>query len=220
MIETIILRGLLPKVFSGVEAPVCFADSEVWLASEFVLCKGCRICVHADSGSGKSSLLSFIYGIRDDYEGEILFDNDNIRTFGVQKWCDIRSNAIALLPQDLKLFPELTVMQNLQLKNSITGYKTHGQLLCLLERFGLREKANDCLGMLSIGQQQRVAILRAVCQPFDFIFLDEPVSHLDNINNRIAAEIISEEAMSQGAGIVSTSVGNPLLLESAKLIAL
>ena len=220
MIDAIILKGLLPKVFSSVEAPVRFEDSEVWLTSEFVLCKGCRICVCADSGSGKSSLLSFIYGIRNDYDGEILFDNDNIRAFGVQKWCDVRSNAIALLPQELRLFPELTVMQNLQLKNSITGHKTQDQLLWLLERFGLREKANDCLGMLSIGQQQRVAIIRTVCQPFDFIFLDEPVSHLDKRNNRIAAEIISEEAMSQGAGIVSTSVGNPLLLENAKSITL
>ena len=51
--------------------------------------------------------------------------------------------------------------------------------------------------------------------PFDFILLDEPVSHLDSTNNRIAAEIIAEEATRQGAGVISTSVGNPLLLHSA-----
>ena len=66
---------------------------------------------------------------------------------------------------------------------------------------------------MSIGQQQRVGIIRAICQPFDFILLDEPVSHLDEDNNRKAAKIIIEAADSQGAGIISTSVGNPLMLD-------
>ena len=56
--------------------------------------------------------------------------------------------------------------------------------------------------------------------PFDFLMLDEPVSHLDAANNMAAAEIIAEEAMAQGAGIISTSVGNPLLLHSAKSLRL
>ena len=73
---------------------------------------------------------------------------------------------------------------------------------------------------MSIGQQQRLAIIRALCMPFDFIMLDEPVSHLDSTNNRIAAEIIAEEAARLGAGVISTSVGNPLLLHSAVNIKL
>ena len=75
-------------------------------------------------------------------------------------------------------------------------------------------------GKLSIGQMQRVAVVRAVCQPFDFIFLDEPVSHLDARNNKIVADIITEAADSQGAGIVSTSVGNHLMLDNAKFVSL
>ena len=71
-----------------------------------------------------------------------------------------------------------------------------------------------------MGQQQRVGIIRALCQPFDFILLDEPVSHLDSRNNLIAARIIAEEADRQGAGIISTSVGNPLLLEDALTLKL
>ena len=67
-----------------------------------------------------------------------------------------------------------------------------------------------------MGQQQRLAIVRALCQPFDFILLDEPVSHLDAENNAIAAEIIAEEASRQGAGIISTSVGNHLMLDYQK----
>ncbi len=73
---------------------------------------------------------------------------------------------------------------------------------------------------MSIGQQQRVAIIRSICQPFDFILLDEPVSHLDEDNNRIAAAIIGREAERQGAAIVSTSVGNPLLLDNYRKLRL
>ena len=66
---------------------------------------------------------------------------------------------------------------------------------------------------MSFGQQQRVALIRALCQPFDFIFLDEPVSHLDDENGRIIASILAEEAEKQGAGIVVTSIGKHLELD-------
>lgn len=93
-------------------------------------------------------------------------------------------------------------------------------MLQLLERLGIGEKANNPLNTLSIGQQQRVAIIRTICQPFNFVLLDEPVSHLDIDNNKVVAAILAEEAEKQGAGIISTSVGNPLLLDDAQFIAL
>ena len=92
--------------------------------------------------------------------------------------------------------------------------------MLLLSRLGIEEKAHEKVSRLSIGQQQRVAIVRALCQPFDFLLLDEPVSHLDRQNNLSAATLIHEEATAQGAGVVSTSVGNPLLLDNATFIAL
>ena len=82
-----------------------------------------------------------------------------------------------------------------------------------LEQLGIASRRDYPAGRMSIGQQQRVAIIRSVCQPFDFILLDEPVSHLDEDNNRIAAAIIAEEARRQGAGVISTSVGNHILLD-------
>ena len=73
---------------------------------------------------------------------------------------------------------------------------------------GIGEKVDSLVSKLSIGQQQRVAIIRTLCQPCDFILLDEPVSHLDDANNAIVARLVSEEAQRQGAGVISTSVGN------------
>ena len=111
-------------------------------------------------------------------------------------------------------------MQNLRLKNQLTHHKTEDEMLALLDRLGIADKAEKPVAQLSIGQQQRVAIIRAVCQPFDFILLDEPVSHLDRNNNLIVAEIVAEEATRNGAGIVSTSVGHGLLLDGAQTICL
>lgn len=220
MIEEISIHTLLPRVFIGMEQTERMRSSQLWGEPSFLIRRGCRICVQAESGKGKSSLLSFIYGVRNDYVGNILFDEKDIRELTVKQWCDIRIKHIAMLPQNMGLFPELSVIQNIELKNRMTNYKTHQEIAELLQRTGLAGK-NDCLvGKLSIGQQQRVALVRAICQPFDFIFLDEPVSHLDERNNRIVAEIISEEAGKQGAGIIATSVGNPLLLDYNQIVSL
>lgn len=220
MIETITIKSLLPSVFYGMEETTKIRTSQIWEVQSFSFQRGCRVCIQAESGSGKTSLLSFIYGSRKDYLGEIFFDNSNIRTLTVEQWCEVRTKAISLLPQDMGLFPELTVIQNIDLKNNLTKFKTRQQILVLLERVGMTEKIDVAVGNLSVGQMQRVAFIRSLCQPFDFIFLDEPVSHLDLRNNKIIADIVSEEAARQGAGVVSTSVGNQLLLDNAQIISL
>ena len=61
-----------------------------------------------------------------------------------------------------------------------------------------------------------MAIIRTLCQPADFILLDEPVSHLDEANNAIVARLVSDEASRQGAGIISTSVGNNVKIQVDK----
>lgn len=220
MIDHIVIRRVLPSVFVGMEDTEKIGSSRIWEEPSFVFSRGCRMCIQSESGGGKSSLLSFICGLRTDYRGDILFDGRDIRTMSIAEWCGIRTRAISLLPQDMCLFPELTVAQNIALKNNRTGHKTGQQIRELLDRVGLADKYDSPAGRLSIGQQQRTALIRSLCQPFDFIFLDEPVSHLDLRNNEIIAEIVCEEAEMQGAGVVSTSVGNPLLLDGAQFITL
>lgn len=218
--DSITLRNLLPLVFRGMENTETIRTSRIWEVPSFTISRGCRMCVQAESGSGKSSLLSFIYGNRSDYSGTILFDGTDIRTLGATAWSRIRTRSIALLPQEMRLFPRLTAMENICLKNDLTGYKTEAEIEALLDRLGISDKKDVPVERLSVGQQQRVAIVRTVCQPFDFIFLDEPVSHLDSRNNLIAARIVEEEASRLGAGIVSTSVGNNLLLDNPEFVAL
>ena len=214
------IKNLLPNVFIGMENTSRIRESGIWEVPSFTFPKGCKICLQAESGGGKSSLLSFIFGNRNDYIGEILFDGENVRNFSVGKWCEIRQTKIALLPQEMRLFPELTVMENISLKNNLTGSKSMSQIEGLLDVLGVLDKKNTPVGKLSIGQQQRVAIIRTLCQPFDFIFLDEPVSHLDETNNKIVARLVENEAEAQGAGIISTSVGNHLLLSNPQFVNL
>ena len=106
--------------------------------------------------------------------------------------------------------------ENLALKNGLTAFKTPGQIERLLEAAGIAAKRDTPAGKLSFGQQQRVAFVRCLCQPFDFILLDEPVSHLDAAN----AGLLLEEAQAQGAGVIVTSVGSRLELPYHKILTL
>ena len=206
--ETIRLNNTLPRVFAGHDG----IHSEVWL-HDIKLQRGKRYLVSAESGTGKSSMCSYIYGYRQDYSGDITFDSKDIRTLSIAQWCDVRQRHIAYLPQDMRLFGELTAMENVELKNRLTGFKSLEEIHRLFEAMGIADKEDSLASKLSIGQQQRVAIIRTLCQPCDFILLDEPVSHLDDENNRIVADLITREADRQGAGIIATSVGNHLKMD-------
>ena len=209
--KTITLQQTLPAVFADKDRIV----SDVW-HQQLELVKGEKVLIEAASGTGKSSLCSFVYGYRNDYQGIICFDGKNIRSMNVSDWVEIRKTSLSMLFQELRLFPELSSWENVQIKNSLTGFKSKKEIKQWFEALGIAEKWGTPLGMLSFGQQQRVAMIRALCQPFDFIFLDEPVSHLDEENGRIMASMLTEEVERQGAGVVVTSIGKHLELDYHK----
>lgn len=210
--EIIHLRQTLPQVFAGRDA----ITSDVW-HRDLVLRKGERYLIEAASGTGKSSFCSYIYGYRRDYQGIINFDERNIRSLSVKEWVEVRKQSLSILFQELRIFPELTSLENVLLKNRLTNYKKKKEILTLFDTLGIAEKADEKAGKLSFGQQQRVAFVRALCQPFDFIFLDEPISHLDDENAMLMGRMLTEEAERQGAGVVVTSIGKHIELEYSKV---
>lgn len=214
--ESITLQHVLPAAFAGDSG---FGESDVW-QRDVMFRKGEYYLIEAASGAGKSSLCGFLYGSRRDYAGRILFDDADSRTFSAAEWGALRRRSLSILFQDLRLFGELTVAENLGLKNDLTGFKTPGEIDRLLDAAGIAGKKETPAGKLSFGQQQRVAFLRCLCQPFDFILLDEPVSHLDAANGDILSGLLLEEAQTQGAGIVVTSVGSRLRLPYHKILTL
>ena len=205
----------LPEVFAGRDSII----SDVW-HRQVAFQRGKTYLVEAVSGTGKSSLCSFIYGYRKDYQGIICFDGENVKNFSVSRWVEIRKRSLSMLFQELRLFPELTAWENVQLKNSLTGHCKRKQIEDWFSRLGISDKWDQQIGKMSFGQQQRVAFVRALCQPFDFIFLDEPVSHLDDGNGKIMAEILHEEAEKQGAGIIVTSIGKHIPLNYDRVLSL
>lgn len=202
-------------MFAGRDAIV----SEVW-HRDLSFQKGKSYLIEAASGTGKSSLCSYIYGYRRDYQGIIAFDERNIRSYSVGQWTEVRKRSLSILFQELRIFPELTALENVLLKNRLTGCKKKKEISLLFEALGISDKMNVKAEQLSFGQQQRVAFVRCLCQPFDFILLDEPISHLDDENATIMSRLLKEEADKQQAGIIVTSIGKHLPMEYDQVLRL
>jgi ABC-type lipoprotein export system ATPase subunit len=180
------------------------ADS-LW-GNAATLKSGSKILLNASSGKGKSTFSMTIFGVRTDYSGSITYNNRDIRSFQVDEWIHIRQSVISTVFQDLQLFKNLTVAENLLLKNGLTDFKSETEIKQLLELLEIEHKWDDPCGLLSMGQQQRVAIVRSFCQPFQWLILDEPFSHLDENNTQKSLQLINEECTKQGAGFVLTSL--------------
>lgn len=200
--NSIEMKGVLPHVFEQRTD----LQSDVW-KKDIRFEKGKTYLVEAMSGTGKSTLCSYILGYRHDYKGTVLFDQTDTRTFSISDWADIRTSHVSHLFQELRLFPELTALQNVQIKNNLTHFKEEAEIEHWFERLGIADKLHAKVGIMSFGQQQRVAMIRALVQPFDFLLVDEPISHLDDTNSAIMADIMTTEAARQGAGIIATSIG-------------
>ena len=209
------LQNTLPQVFVSEHIPA----SDVW-NSEVTFSRGTICLVEAESGGGKSSMCSYIFGARRDYVGKILFDRRDVADISMDEWLKLRRTSLAYLPQEMSLFPQLSAWENVQLKNRLTSHFSDRQLADFFERLGIASRCDYPAGRLSIGQQQRVAIIRSICQPFDFLILEEPVSHLDARNNAIVADMVTRVAAANDAAIVATSVGNHLRLAEPHVIHL
>ena len=211
----IFFNHVLPAPLSSMQ----LAENSLWCQSVTIK-KGQKVMVEAPSGRGKSTLIHALFGVRKDYSGEIHFAGKDLSSFSNRTWSEYRKSKIAIVFQDLQLFPRLTVIENLQLKNDLTNHYSQVELVAFMCQVGLSEKLNEKCGNLSMGQQQRVAIIRAICQPFSWLLLDEPFSHLDAENAGICMGIINEACDKQQAGWVLTSLGTNINSSYDQLITI
>lgn len=207
----ITLKNIKPTYMSRNEV----TPSDIYLQEDVIFDKGRTYLIKASSGHGKTSLLNFIYGSNCNYDGEITYTSHN--QYQVFK---LRKEKISYIFQDFKLFPDLSVFENIQLKNELTYQKSIDEIDSLINLVGLRHKRDSLVKTLSLGQKQRVAIIRALCQPFDFLLLDEPFSHLDIKNIEIITAIINEEIEHQDASLIITSLGNSYFFKYDKILDL
>ena len=205
------LNNIKPSYMSESEV----SGSDVYLKKNINLESGKNYLFKANSGSGKSSILNFIYQSNENFEGSIQYKNIRYKNK-----IDIRKKFISYVFQDFKLFGNLSVWDNIKIKNNLTVHKTDKEINDLLNKIGLHEKKDSLVNKLSIGQKQRTAIVRSLCQPFKFLLLDEPFSNLDEDNITIITKILNDELNNQAAGLIVTTLNNKYLFSYNKIFKL
>ena len=158
-----------------------FNDVEVLTGITEEIAEGEVVVVIGPSGSGKSTFLRCLNLLETPDGGEVIIDGEQINLPGVD--VDRLRRKMGMVFQHFNLFPHLTVLENITLApekvNGLTAEAAKEKAMALLERVGLKEKANEYPASLSGGQKQRIAIARALAMDPEILLFDEPTSALD-----------------------------------------
>ena len=141
------------------------------------------IAIMGQSGSGKSTLLSILGALNRPTRGKILVDSLDLYSLTTEQRADFRSEYIGFIFQSFQLIPYLTVLENVKLPMAVTGQKKkikNQMALEVIDRVGLEAKAHRLPDQLSGGEQERVAIARAIVNKPPIILADEPTGNLDS----------------------------------------
>ena len=182
--------------------------------------KGEYIFIQAPSGTGKTTLVHILYGLRKDFEGNVTWDTTAMSNAGNEALAQLRTNNISIIFQDMRLFPELTAWENIDIKRKLINTVTTEQANEWLDRLGLKDKKKSLAATMSYGEQQRVAIVRALMQPFEWLLMDEPFSHLDHANTTKAIALIGEVVKQHNAGMILADLDENTFFPYTKTIVL
>ena len=141
------------------------------------------VTIMGQSGSGKSTLLSTLGALNRPSSGQVLVDSLDVYALSTEQRADFRSEYIGFIFQSFQLIPYLTVFENVKLPMSVTRIKNQEQdrmATEVIKRVGLTEKAFRLPDQLSGGEQERVAIARAIVNKPPIILADEPTGNLDS----------------------------------------
>jgi putative ABC transport system ATP-binding protein len=194
-------------------------NSQIW-EQDLTINKGEHLHIVAPSGSGKTSLMHFIYGLRKDYSGAIFYDDAEIKNLSTENFSAFRQSKISIIFQDLRLFENQTVKENIEIKRMLDPYYPADKIDEMASRLDIKNKLDQEVKKCSYGEQQRIAIIRALMQPFDFLLLDEPYSHLDEVNRKKAMELIYEECGKRNGAMIFADLKPLDFLKDEKVIYL
>jgi putative ABC transport system ATP-binding protein len=189
------LRGLRKSYHEGETEHLVLADATG------VVRRGELVVLVGPSGSGKSTLLNLISGIDLPTAGEVDIDGTPVTRLGERERTLFRRRSIGFIFQAFNLIPTLTVAENLRLPlelNGRRGAREEGHVSQLLERVGLAARADSFPDRLSGGEQQRVAVARALVHDPLLVLADEPTGNLDA---ETADEVLALlDGLTRGAG--------------------
>lgn len=191
-----------------------YGDAESYALRDFDLTvkRGEFIMVMGPSGCGKTTLLNIIGLLDKPTDGEYLLNGVPVEKTSERRKAKLRAKKIGVIFQDFNLIPRLTVLENVTLPLTYTGYsKTRRNMQAdkILERFHLQEREYYKPYQLSGGQQQRVAIARSLVSNPEIILADEPTGNLDSRSSHVVMEELRE--IHQAGNTIIMVTHNPAL---------
>ena len=181
----ITLRGVSKTVQSGGRPLTILHPLDLDVAD------GKCLAIIGPSGSGKSTLLGLIAGLDAASSGSILIAGTDITTLDEDSLARLRGEKIGFVFQFFHLVPSLTAMENIQVPMEIAGRRdARERAQALLDEVGLHDRGRHYPSQLSGGEQQRIAIARALANDPPLILADEPTGNLDSSNGRHILDLL------------------------------
>ncbi len=190
--------------------------------------QGDVVVIVGPSGSGKSTFLRSLNLLEEPTSGEVIFEGVNIA--GKRVNIDIHRQKMGMVFQHFNLFPHLTILQNMTLApmkvKKIPQKEAEEKALALLDRVGLRDRAEAYPIQLSGGQKQRVAIVRALCMEPEVMLFDEPTSALDpemvgevlEVMKSLAREGMTMVVVTHEMGFAREVATRVIFMDSGKIV--
>lgn len=178
------------KTYSGTDGPVHALDG-VDLSIE----AGDFVVVHGSSGSGKTTLLQALGGMLRPTSGTVAFQDDDIYSLSAVWRSRYRKRNVGFIFQKFFLLPYLSAFDNIRLSMALRGHRgNHKQTIVdVATRLGMADRLGHRPSQLSVGEQQRIAVARAIVGEPQLILADEPTGNLDRENAEIFARFLAEE---------------------------
>lgn len=171
------------------------------------------VAIYGPSGCGKSTLLNIISGLDKSYEGNVIFDDKNLKNLSETELAKYRKEKVGFIFQNFNLIPHMTILENVMIPmklNGEAGSNNKSKAMELLKSVGVGEYSNKRPNQLSGGQRQRVAIARALVNSPEVIIADEPTGALDSESQTLVLDIL-KELSDKGKLVVVVTHNNEVL---------
>ncbi|MET0262157.1 MAG: ABC transporter ATP-binding protein [Rariglobus sp.] len=179
----------------------------------FSLAAGQQVALRGESGSGKTTFLHLIAGILSPDTGTVVLADRELTALSEAGRDRLRAETIGYIFQTFNLLQGYTCLENVLLGMAFGGGADRKRAIALLERVGLGERLHHYPRQLSTGQQQRVAVARALANRPKLVLADEPTGNLDRKHGREALALIRETCREQGAALLLVSHDEDVLAQ-------
>lgn len=170
-------------------------ETKVLKGIDLTIDRGEFVCIYGKSGSGKSTLLNILGLLDEETGGTYKLDGMAARNLSKKECARIRNRKMGFVFQSYHLIPELNALENIMVPLGYAGKKSKERKKAaqrLLGEFGMEKLEKKYISQMSGGEQQRIAIARAIANAPEILFADEPTGNLDRENSRVVMELLQK----------------------------